>query len=85
MQGVQRKKLFIFGSILNRKFNKQSDVDFIVDFKKISVNNYADNYFNLKYALEEKLARHIDLLEMKSLNNPYFLKSIEKYKLQIYG
>ena len=33
-------KLFVFGSILTNRFNKESDVDFIVNFDKAQVTDY---------------------------------------------
>ncbi|WP_294143154.1 nucleotidyltransferase domain-containing protein [uncultured Sanguibacteroides sp.] len=33
-------KLFVFGSILTDRFNKESDVDFIVNFDKAQVTDY---------------------------------------------
>ncbi|KAA6350858.1 hypothetical protein EZS27_001705 [termite gut metagenome] len=39
------KKLYAFGSVLTHTFNKDSDVDLIVAFEDIPVENYADNYF----------------------------------------
>ena len=46
-------KLFVFGSILTNRFNKESDVDFIVNFDKAQVTDYFSNFFDLKYALED--------------------------------
>src|ERR1035437_6650910 len=56
-------KLFVFGSVLSEKFKKNSDIDFIVDFRDFDVYYYADNYFDLKYSLENILKRNVDLLE----------------------
>ena len=39
-------KLFVFGSILTNRFNKESDVDFIVNFDKAQVTDYFNNFFN---------------------------------------
>ena len=44
-------KLFVFGSILSDRFNKESDVDFIVNFDKAQVNDYISNLYDMKYAL----------------------------------
>src|SRR5580693_7182441 len=55
------KSLYAFGSVLG-KFNNDSDVDLIVDFENIDVANYADNYFDLKFSLQDMLHRSIDLL-----------------------
>ncbi len=78
-------KLFVFGSILNSKFSDLSDIDFIVDFKKMEYHDYADNYFDLKKSLENLFHRNIDLLEEKAITNPYFKKNIDKQKQLVYG
>jgi len=77
--------LFVFGSILTDKFDKSSDIDFIVDFKNIDLYEYADNYFNLKFSLEKLLKRQVDLVENKAIKNPYLRKSIDSSKQIIYG
>ena len=79
------KSLYAFGSILTDEFNSESDVDFIVDFQKLDVLDYGDNYYNLKFALENILKRSIDLLEEKAIKNPYFRKSVNQNKKLIYG
>ena len=56
------KTLYAFGSVLTEKFNNQSDIDFVVDFSNISVEDYADNYFDFKFSLQDTLKREIDLL-----------------------
>lgn len=77
--------LFVFGSVLSDRFKKNSDIDFIVDFRDFDVYDYADNYFDLKYSLENILKRNVDLLEDKAINNPYFRKSIDSSKQLLYG
>lgn len=77
--------LFAFGSVLTPEFNKNSDIDLIVDFEPIDVIDYADNYFDLKFSLENLLKRPIDLLEQKAIKNPYFLDTINQRKQLIYG
>jgi uncharacterized protein len=79
------KRLYAFGSVLTDKFNEQSDIDLIVDFYDIKLLDYADNYFDLKFSLEDNLKRPVDLLEEKAIKNPYFKKAIEKNKQLIYG
>jgi uncharacterized protein len=78
-------KLFVFGSVLNDKFNSDSDVDFIVEFKDIDLYDYADNYFSFKFSLEEILNREVDLLEEKALKNPYLRKALHASRQMIYG
>jgi predicted nucleotidyltransferase len=77
--------LFVFGSILTNRFNKSSDIDFIVDFQDVDLYDYADNYFDFKESLEHLLNRPVDLLEDKAVKNPYLRKSIDSSKQLIYG
>jgi predicted nucleotidyltransferase len=79
------KALYAFGSVLTETFNDKSDVDLVVDFQSFDVLDYADNYFDLKFSLEEVLKRPIDLLEEKAIKNPYFKQSLNKQKQLIYG
>jgi len=51
------KTLYAFGSALTNHFNSKSDIDLIVDFETIDVENYADNYFDLKFSLQDVLNR----------------------------
>ena len=78
-------KLFVFGSILTNRFNKESDVDFIVNFDKAQVTDYFSNFFDLKYALESLFEREVDLLEEQAIHNPYLKENIDTTKMLIYG
>ena len=64
-------KLFVFGSILTNRFNKENDVDFIVNFDKAQV--------------EDVLGREVDLLEEHAICNHYLKENIERTKALIYG
>lgn len=79
------KKLYVFGSVLNDKFNTDSDIDFIVDFEPLDIDRYADNFFSLKAALEDALDRKIDLLEEQAIRNPYFKQVVESQRQLVYG
>jgi predicted nucleotidyltransferase len=78
-------KLHLFGSALTERFNDESDIDFIVTFKNVELIEYADNYFDFKFSLEDLLQKKIDLLEEKSIRNPFLKKSINSSKRLIYG
>lgn len=78
-------KLYVFGSILNKNFKKNSDIDFIVSFNNIELEKYADNYFDFKFSLEDLFNRKIDLLENQAVKNPYLRQSIDTSKELIYG
>jgi len=79
------RTLYVFGSVLTSKFSDSSDIDFIVDFASNDPLEYADNYFNLKFALEELLKRQIDLLENKAIKNQYLKENIDKSKSLLYA
>ncbi|WP_396171623.1 nucleotidyltransferase family protein [Flavobacterium sp.] len=79
------RSLYAFGSVLTDKFNDKSDVDLIVDFEPIDVLDYGDNYYELKFSLENILNRNVDLLEEKAIKNPYFRKTLNHSKKLIYG
>ena len=79
------KSLYAFGSVLTDKFNMGSDIDLIVDFEPIDVSTYADNYFDLKFSLQDIFHRSIDLLEEKTISNPYFRQVISENRRLVYG
>lgn len=79
------RRLYAFGSVLTDRFEKDSDIDLIVDFEPLDVSQYADNYFDFKFALEDTLHHPVDLLEEKAIKNPYFLKTVENQRRLIYG
>ena len=78
-------RLFVFGSVLTDRFNDDSDIDLVVDFKKDEVEDYFDNYFDFKYSLQDLFGRKVDLVEEQSIKNPYFRKSVDSTKQLIYG
>lgn len=80
-------QLYIFGSALTDRFNKNSDIDFIVVFDKESLPLliYGENYFNFKFALEDLLKRNVDLVEYNAIKNPFFKEELDETKQMIYG
>lgn len=79
------KSLFAFGSVCTSTFNEESDVDLLISFHPMDYGDYADNYFNLAEGLEQLLGRPVDLITDKSLSNPYFIDSVNKTKVYLYG
>jgi len=78
-------ELCVFGSVLNDTFNKNSDVDFLVQFSNVDPLEYFDNYMDLKEKLEKLLARKIDLVEKQTLKNPILKRTVDRNKVLIYG
>jgi predicted nucleotidyltransferase len=79
------RKLYAFGSALTEKFDQHSNIDLIVDFEPIDVAQYADNYYNLKFSLEDIFHRPVDLLEEKAIKNPYFRQVVNTKRQVVYG
>jgi predicted nucleotidyltransferase len=79
------KSLFAFGSVVSDKLKAESDIDLIVDIESKNPIDYSDNYFALKFQLENILKRPVDLLEAKALKNPFLKKQIDNTKVLIYG
>jgi hypothetical protein len=79
------RRLYAFGSVLTNQFKDISDIDLIVDFEPVDVRLYADNYFDLKFALEGIFRRPVDLLEEKAICNPYFREAVESQRQLVYG
>ncbi|GHT34937.1 nucleotidyltransferase [Bacteroidia bacterium] len=84
-QQYKVKTLYAFGSVLTRRFNKNSDIDLIVDFQNIPVEQYVDNYFDFKFSLQDIFNREVDLLEEKGIRNPYFRKIANEKRRLVYG
>jgi len=78
-------KMYLFGSVLNSTFNKESDIDLLVKFKFVELSKYFDNYMDLKEKLEHLFGRAVDLVEEQTLRNPILINSINKSKELIYG
>jgi predicted nucleotidyltransferase len=78
-------KLYAFGSVLSNNFEQESDVDFLVSFKRnIPLGDFADNYFDLHNKLESILGKKVDLVIEKSIQNPFLVRSINNFKKLIY-
>ncbi|MCE7069378.1 nucleotidyltransferase domain-containing protein [Dyadobacter sp. CY327] len=79
------KSLYAFGSVLTKQFDGDSDIDLIVDFTSMEVEDYGDNYFDFKFSLQDIFNRQLDLLEAKAIKNPYFLQNVNQQKQLVYG
>ena len=82
------RSLYLIGSAADTGsgFTDDSDIDFLYRFKKEEIGEmeYADNYFNFLFALQELLHRKIDLVPEEKLKNPFFINSINKSKQVVY-
>ncbi|MDX2245340.1 MAG: nucleotidyltransferase domain-containing protein [Bacteroidia bacterium] len=82
------KYLWVFGSVLEEAFSKDSDIDFLYEFDGAALQQ--GKYLpNLDGLIEGMIAifptRKIDLVDYQSLRNPYFIRSIEATKILLYA
>ncbi len=78
------QEAYLLGSAAKSEIQKGSDVDFLIRFASdTSLNTYAENYFSLIYALQDLLKCEVELVEEKTINNPYLLKSINESKVSL--
>ncbi len=78
------KTLYAFGSVLTDKFGPNSDIDLVIDINSNDPIDYAENYFDFKFKLQELINKPIDLLEEKGIKNAHLKRNIESSKLMIY-
>ena len=80
-------RLELFGSALaDENFDpEKSDLDFLVEFLPMQPGEHANAYFGLLEALQDMFHRHIDLVEIKAVRNPYFLESVNRNRREIYA
>jgi predicted nucleotidyltransferase len=86
-QQYRVRRLELIGSALagDRFEAKESDIDLLVEFQSLKEGEYADTYFGLLEALETLFNRHVDLVMVRAIKNPYFLESINKSRKVLYA
>ena len=77
-------RLYMFGSLLTPDFNKNSDIDLLIQFEEINVADYFSNYMDLKERLEDLFQRPVDLVEDQAVRNPIFRQILNRKKKLIY-
>ncbi len=78
--------LEVFGSFATGiGFDNESDLDFLVTFRSGTNLRPSERYFGLKTALEMLFGRTVDLVMLKAVKNPYFLKEIAPTRKLMYG
>lgn len=81
------KRLEIFGSAARGEdFDPdKSDADFLVEFETSARKPWFGEYFDLKEDLSALLGRPVDLVQIKAVNNPYILKTINEDRELLYA
>jgi len=80
------RRLDVFGSAAREDFDpEKSDLDFLVDFNNFTVENAADRYFDLLFSMQSLFGRQIDLVSDSAIRNPYFRKSVDSERVNLYA
>jgi len=80
------RRLSVFGSAARDDFDPAtSDVDIIVEFDDIPIEQYSDNKWALYDGLVAKFNRKVDLLTWKSVRNPVVLSEVESTAETLYA
>jgi predicted nucleotidyltransferase len=79
------RRLEVFGSAARDDFEPtKSDLDFLVEFTRPGPMNAFRQFFGFQIALEDLFARHVDLIEMSCIRNPYLRSEINKDREVVY-
>jgi predicted nucleotidyltransferase len=79
------KELYLFGSANTDKFSENSDLDFIVDFNRQSIDGAFDQFIDFKRELEQIYGRPVDLYHHKQFRNTIFQQEVERSKKLLYA
>lgn len=80
------RRLALFGSALTGRFEPgRSDLDFLVEFEPPAALDAANRYFGLLHALQTRFSRRIDLVDLSAIENPYFLRAIQRSRTVLYA
>ena len=79
-------RLEAFGSALRDDFDpKDSDLDFLVEFKAMEPYERVDAYFGMREQLARLLQQKVDLVMAGAVKNPYIAREIERTKQSLYA
>jgi predicted nucleotidyltransferase len=77
--------LDLFGSATTDEWKPaESDLDFLVVFRRDAGRGIADRYLGLAEDLESLFGRPVDLITPASIRNPYFRQRVETTRSRIY-
>jgi predicted nucleotidyltransferase len=84
-ESYQVEKLYLFGSVLKSHFDSEkSDIDFLVTFLPMPVEDYFDNFLAFFENLETVLRSKIDVIEYEAIRNPIFKRAVDREKRLFY-
>jgi uncharacterized protein len=79
-------RIELFGSAVRPDFDPaHSDLDFLVSFQELDLDQYADAYFGLLEDLQALFQRPVDLVVASAIQNPYFRQAVDSSKTLAYA
>jgi|SRR5262249_18488577 len=89
LEGICRqhhvRRIDLFGSATGPGFDAaKSDLDFLVSFEDIDIDQYADAYFGLLEDLHAVFQRPVDIVVDSAIQNPYFREAVDSTRTLIY-
>lgn len=80
------KRLDLIGSALRSDFDSRfSDLDFVVEFNNLTIQNAADRYFGFMLDLGDLFNRTIDLVSYPAIRNPFFKQVVDQTRVNLYA
>ena len=80
------ERLEVFGSAAERNVDDAArDLDFLVTFHQTPQMGAADQYFGLLAELERLFGRPIDLVCASAMQNPYFIREVNRSRRLLYA
>jgi len=83
--GVRRLEVFGSAASSSSFDPNTSDLDLLVEFQQPHKLGSADQYFGLLNDLHQIFGREIGLVSVRSLRNPYFIRSISRSRQVLYA
>ncbi len=83
--GVLRLELFGSASRGTDYDPDRSDLDFLVEFAPLNAMGPADQFFGLLEDLKQLFGRDVDLVTIRSLRNPWFIRSVNRTRRLLYA
>ncbi len=80
------RRLDLFGSAVGDAFDPESsDIDALVEFDTVEGFDHFGSYFELKEGLERIYGRPVDLVNARSVRNPYFREQVMQTRETLYA
>ncbi len=82
----QISRLWLFGSALDERFNRDSDIDLLyeLDHDGLTGREHLDYFFGFADAMKDLLGREIDLVWYAGIRNPYFKEELDETKVLLH-